>query len=138
MIDRETILSFMKEKVYKPMTVQELEEVFAIDTADEFKNFMKLMNELEVNGEIVRTRTDRYGLPEKMNLIKGKLQGHAKGFGFVIPETPGETDVYVHANDNHSGSSFCRAPGTSVSSHLSRAVRRRYGNRHGERQSRRQ
>ncbi|OEF99721.1 ribonuclease R [Vulcanibacillus modesticaldus] len=98
-MNKENILDFMREKLYKPMNISELEEVFEIKNAQKFKEFIKLMNELEENGEIIRTRTNRYGLPEKMNLVKGKLQGHPKGFGFVIPEEKGEPDVYIHAND---------------------------------------
>ncbi|EKS54216.1 ribonuclease R, partial [Citrobacter freundii ATCC 8090 = MTCC 1658 = NBRC 12681] len=35
----------------------------------------------------------------KMNLVRGRLQSHPKGFGFIIPETPDMEDIYVHAND---------------------------------------
>lgn len=37
-----------------------------------------------------------------MNLVRGTLQGHAKGFGFVIPAEKGETDVYINSNDINS------------------------------------
>ncbi len=93
------ILSFMREQAYHPMTVQELEEAFQLKNSDEFKELVKTLNILEDRGEIIRTRTNRYGVPEKMNLIRGRLQNHPKGFGFVITETPGEPDIYVHAND---------------------------------------
>ncbi|GAF18543.1 3'-to-5' exoribonuclease RNase R [Bacillus sp. JCM 19046] len=36
------------------------------------------LNELEETGQVVRTRTNRYGTPDKLNLIKGRVQGHAK------------------------------------------------------------
>lgn len=100
-IKKESILEFMREKLYKPMTIDELEEVFGSFDSDGFKDFIKLMNQLEENGEIVRTRTNCYGLPEKMNLVKGRLQGNAKGFGFVIPEDKDQNDIYIHANDMH-------------------------------------
>lgn len=93
------ILAFMREQAYHPMTVQELEEAFQISGGSGFKELVKTLNLLEDRGEIIRTRANRYGVPEKMNLIRGRLQNHPKGFGFVIPETPGEADIYVHAND---------------------------------------
>jgi ribonuclease R len=93
------ILSFMREQAYHPMTVAELEAAFQIKDADAFKSLVKTLNTLEDRGEIIRTRANRYGVPEKMNLVRGRLQNHPKGFGFVIPETPGEADIYVHAND---------------------------------------
>jgi len=93
------ILAFMREQAYHPMTVSELEEAFGITDADAFKGLVKTLNMLEDSGEIVRTRTNRYGLPEKMNLVRGRLQSHQKGFGFVIPETPEQPDIYIHAND---------------------------------------
>ncbi|CAG7648695.1 Ribonuclease R [Paenibacillus solanacearum] len=99
MITREELIDFMKETAYKPMTYQELERQFDISDAQEFKQFLKLLNELENEGLILRTRNERYGVPERMNLIRGKLQAHAKGFGFLIPEDRDHPDVYIHAND---------------------------------------
>ena len=99
MINREDILDFMRETAYKPMTYQELEKHFRISNAQDFKDFLKLLNELENEGQILRTRTERYGVPERMNLIRGKLQAHAKGFGFLIPDEKEHPDVYIHAND---------------------------------------
>ncbi|WP_248931068.1 ribonuclease R [Paenibacillus hamazuiensis] len=99
MITAEELLDFMKETAYKPMTYQELEKQFNIESADEFKQFLKLLNQLENEGLILRTRNERYGVPERMNLLRGKLQAHAKGFGFLLPDDKDLPDVYIHAND---------------------------------------
>ncbi|WP_374992095.1 ribonuclease R [Paenibacillus sp. LHD-38] len=93
------LLDFMKETAYKPMTYQELEKHFGIEGAAEFKEFLKLLNKLEDEGKIIRTPNDHYGVPERMNLLRGKLQSHAKGFGFLIPDEKDHGDVYLHAND---------------------------------------
>lgn len=99
MIKETELLAFMRETAYKPMTYQELEEHFQIQTAAEFKDFLKLLNALEQDGKIILTRTNRYGVPERMDLVKGRLQAHAKGFAFLIPEDREHPDVYIHAND---------------------------------------
>ncbi|SDD51503.1 ribonuclease R [Paenibacillus sp. UNCCL117] len=99
MVTKEALLDFMKETAYKPMTYQELEQQFALEDAVAFKSFIKLLNDLENEGLILRTRNDRYGVPERMNLLRGKLQAHAKGFGFLIPEDRELPDIYIHAND---------------------------------------
>ena len=99
MVQAEELVDFMREKAYKPMTVKELEQQFGADGADAFRELVKTLNKLEEQGQIVRTRTNRYGIPERLNLIRGKLQGNAKGFGFVIPAEPGHPDIYIHTND---------------------------------------
>lgn len=99
MITETELLAFMRETAYKPMTYQELEEHFQIADASEFKEFLKLLNRLEQSGQIILTRTNRYGVPERMDLVRGRLQAHAKGFAFLIPEDREHPDVYVHAND---------------------------------------
>lgn len=99
MIEKEDIIAFMREKAYKPLTVQELEQQFQLEGAEAFRNLVKTLNELEQSGDIVRTRTNRYGVPERMNLIHGKLTAHPKGFGFVVPLDAAHPDVYIHAND---------------------------------------
>jgi ribonuclease R len=53
------------------------------------------LKELEKSGDILQIHGGRYGLAEQMNLVTGKVQGHADGFGFVIPETAGQKDVYI-------------------------------------------
>lgn len=93
------MLDFMRETAYKPLTYQELEKHFELENAQEFRDFLKLLNALEESGEIYRTRTERYGIPERMNLLKGRMQVHAKGFGFLLPENKDHPDVYIHAND---------------------------------------
>jgi ribonuclease R len=99
LITEQEVLEFMREKAYKPMTYQELEKHFGIGDAEEFKQFLKLLNQLEAEGKIYRTRTDRYGIPERMNLLRGRLQVHPKGFGFLLPDDSDQADVYIHAND---------------------------------------
>ncbi|OJT63387.1 ribonuclease R [Bacillus licheniformis] len=89
------LLSFMKEEAYKPLTVKELEEMLEITDSDEYKELVKALVTLEEKGLVVRTRSNRYGLPEKMNLIKGKVSAHAKGFAFVLPEDSSLDDVFI-------------------------------------------
>ncbi|WP_353854557.1 ribonuclease R [Bacillus sp. Bos-x628] len=89
------LLAFMKEEAYKPLTVQELEVMMEITNADDYKELIKALVTLEDKGLIVRTRSDRYGVPEKMNLVKGKLSAHAKGFAFVTPEEFGQDDIFI-------------------------------------------
>lgn len=94
----EQLLHFFEEQS-KPLSVEEIETMLEISSAAEFKALLKLLNKLEESGEIVRTRTNRYGLPERMNLVKGRIQGHARGFAFLIPDRPGEPDVYIAEKD---------------------------------------
>lgn len=92
-ITKEKLISYMDEKSYKPLTAQELVSALEIDEVDDF---LMLLNKLEKEGAVVLTRKHRYGLPEKMGLIVGRLQGNARGFGFVIPENPMHKDIYIN------------------------------------------
>ncbi|QTN01544.1 ribonuclease R [Sediminibacillus dalangtanensis] len=96
---KQQIMDYFKENASKPLSVQEIEEILDLQEADDFKILMKNLNELEEAGELVRTRKNRYGPPERMNLIRGKIQMHAKGFAFLIPEEEGLDDVYINHAD---------------------------------------
>jgi ribonuclease R len=99
MITQEILLDFMRETAYKPMTYEELVSHFALEDSTGFKKFEELLIELEQDGRIVLTRNARYGVPERMDLLRGRLQAHAKGFAFLIPDDRDHPDVYIHAND---------------------------------------
>ena len=98
---KEDILEFMRELAYSPMLGDELSEVF--ETAkSERTDFYKLLDDMENLGEIFKTKKNRYGVPERMNLVVGKLQGNQKGFGFVIPDNVESPDIYI-SSDNMNG-----------------------------------
>ncbi|WP_410513069.1 ribonuclease R [Paenibacillus sp. BR2-3] len=99
MITQETLLDFMRETAYKPMTYDELVSHFGLKENQQFKEFEELLIALEQDGRIVLTRNAAYGVPERMDLLRGRLQAHAKGFGFLIPDDRDHPDVYIHSND---------------------------------------
>lgn len=89
----ERLVEFMKEQAYKPMDIRELARIFDIGKG-EIKDFEKVLNSMEKGGLIIKTRTEHYGVPEKMGLVVGKLQGHQRGYGFVIPDLE-RPDVFI-------------------------------------------
>src|SRR5699024_5927957 len=96
---KEKIRDYFKESGTRPLSVNELEEKLEFGHSEDFKQLVISLNELEETGELVRTRKNRFGLPEKMNLIRGKIQMHKKGFAFLIPDDEEQTDVYIHHSD---------------------------------------
>ncbi|KKB41461.1 ribonuclease R [Bacillus thermotolerans] len=99
LIDR--LLTYMKEESYKPLTVKELEETLQVEDSAEFKEFVKALVYMEEKGLVVRTRANRYGLPEKMNLVRGKISGHSKGFAFLMPEEEGMDDIFIPPHETN-------------------------------------
>ncbi len=93
---REKIIEFMSDKDYKPMLAQELLVKFEIPI--EFKReFLNILKDLEREGRIIRSSNERYGKIDTDYLVVGKLQGHERGFGFVMPEDKESPDVYISA-----------------------------------------
>ena len=84
----------MQEQSFRPMLLREFMRVLKI-AKSERQAFRQLLDELVQSGEVIRIRGNRYGLPDKMNLVTGRFQGHPDGYGFLIPETPGEADVFI-------------------------------------------
>ncbi len=87
----------MREKAYNPMTADELADRLDIGQLD-MPGFFEVLRELEREGEIIKTRKKRYGIPEKMDLVTGRLQCHQKGFGFVLPRDEMYEDIYIPAD----------------------------------------
>ena len=100
MLSREQILNLMREKVTHPATPRELIEGAQSSPG----RASDIPPAAEVARDDRRARGDqggRVGLPDKMDLVVGRLQMHAAGFGFVIPDKAGgdAPDVYVSATN---------------------------------------
>lgn len=91
------LLNYMREVAIKPLKIDELVRNLGITDKREIKRLQKLLEEMEQKGKIIRTRYGRYGVPDKMNLVVGMLQGNQAGFGFILPDKEELPDVYIPA-----------------------------------------
>src|SRR5690606_8192257 len=66
-----------------PMSFDEL--CAALDVAEhEVELFERRIRAMERDGQVLRNRRGTFILPDKADLIRGRVQGHADGFGFVV------------------------------------------------------
>jgi ribonuclease R len=99
MLAKSDLLRLIRDKVHHPATARELTQVFRVPR-EERVAFKRLLKTLVADGELLQVRGNRFGLPEKMDLIVGKLHTNPGGFGFVVPENVerGERqDIYIAA-----------------------------------------
>jgi len=94
---KERIVAFMREDAYKPLLFSELVTVLDVPGSD-IELFRNVLQELEEEGRIFKTRKERYGIPERMNLVVGRLQGNERGYGFVIPDDENMKDIFIPAD----------------------------------------
>ncbi len=99
-MEEEVVLNFMREQVYRPLLFDELQTALGVKpTSGQMIAFTSLLAKMEADGAIVRTRTGRYGVPERMDLVVGHLRVNVRGFGFVIPQDRTLPDFYIAAGD---------------------------------------
>lgn len=84
----------MKSEGYRPMTEGEILAALDLDIK-EADLLLKTLQSMEKEGLVVKNRKDRYGLPERMNLVVGHLEGNPKGYAFLIPDNPEMEDIYI-------------------------------------------
>jgi len=97
-LDQEQLYQFFRDHPEKPWHVQDIQKRLKIDDRAELRGELNALTEA---GRLVRTRRRTYGLPQEMNLILGRLQVTAGGYGFVIPDREGEKDLFIPADSLH-------------------------------------
>ena len=55
----------------------------------------KTLHDLELAGEIVRVRNDRFALPSAMDLVVGTIQTHRDGSAHLLRDKAGEPEFYL-------------------------------------------
>jgi len=85
MLSREQILQLIREHVHHPASIRELMQTCRIH-ADARQSFTRHIRSLVSSGDLIQIRGNRVGLPDKMDLVVGRLQSNPAGYGFVVPE----------------------------------------------------
>jgi ribonuclease R len=97
LLSLQKLLQFLEQDAYKPLDFSEIVE--ALDLQGQEVELTSLLQEMESNGQVIKTKNKRYGTPDRMNLVRGKVQGNAKGFAFVIADKTDLKDIYIHSSD---------------------------------------
>ncbi|OGI42341.1 MAG: ribonuclease R [Candidatus Muproteobacteria bacterium RBG_16_65_31] len=90
---REAVLALLAKRA-APLSFREMADALAVSGARDEDAFGRRLRAMERDGQILRNRRDLYGLPRKMDLVRGRVSGHPDGFGFLIPEEGGE-DLFL-------------------------------------------
>ncbi len=89
MLNHEQVLKLIRDKLDHPATPRELLQRLNLPRQHR-PTFKKLLADLVGSGALVQTRGNRFGLPDRMNLVVGKVVTNPRGFGFVVPDRPFE------------------------------------------------
>jgi len=87
---REFILDYLEERGM-PLTLDELRAEWRLEGDWEIEALARRLRAMERDGQLIRNRREGYGLVAKMNLVTGRVIGHAEGHGFLIPDEGGDS-----------------------------------------------
>ena len=86
------ILEFMKDKDYVPMKAKEIAMIMRVPK-NEYRDFLEVLGNLELNFKIQKNRKNKYSLVDKM-YYDGIYRKNQKGFGFVRLADQ-EEEIYI-------------------------------------------
>lgn len=96
MITKKEILKALSEDISKPIFDFELFEYLNLEKSDG-DVFKELLDELEAEGSLLKTKKDKYGIPERFNLLSGTIQVTKKGFAFLLVDEG--NDIFIPASE---------------------------------------
>jgi len=97
---REFILSVL-ENAEKPLNFRHLTDELGLDEDIDHIALQRRLNAMERDGQLLRNRRGGFCLPERLDLVTGRVTAHSDGFGFLIPDESGE-DVFLTARQMRS------------------------------------
>ena len=93
----DSLLKLIRERVDHPATPRELLKLLNIPR-EERASFKRRLKQLVESGDLVQVRGERFGVPDRMNLVVGRVSTNPRGFAFVVPERPLEGisgDIFI-------------------------------------------
>lgn len=90
---REFILELL-EKAAGPLTHAQVCRQLSLDDEDSVEGVRRRLIAMERDGQLLSNRKREYGPIDQLDLVRGRVQGHKEGYGFVIPQD-GSGDLYL-------------------------------------------
>lgn len=90
---REFILDVL-DKAVGPLSKPQLSKALGIEGDEAEEALRRRLIAMERDGQIHSNRKNAYARVDKLDLIRGRIQAHKDGFGFLIP-ADGSADVYL-------------------------------------------
>lgn len=95
--ERADILAHLQDEG-TPHDLKNIALALGVKTSEERAALNKRLKAMVRDGQIIRNRKAGYGLLDKMDLIAGKVIGHADGYGFLRPDDEGD-DLYLSGRE---------------------------------------
>ena len=89
----EAVLQHFSESRKGPLKAKELAKALSVPTGDH-RAFRDLLLEMVDRGRLYRVKGQRFAVPERINLVVGRVALTSKGDGFVKPDSGGQ-EVFV-------------------------------------------
>lgn len=90
---REAVMAYLASQD-EPVPLRQLLEDMEVSGERDVESFGRRLRAMERDGQLLKNRRGRYGLVQRMDLIKGRVIGHPDGFGFLSREGDGD-DLFV-------------------------------------------
>ena len=90
---REVVITLLAERA-EPLAFDDITRALGVEGERDLEAFSRRLRAMERDGQLLKNRRDLYGLPQKMDLVRGRIVGHADGFGFLIPDDQG-VDLFL-------------------------------------------
>jgi ribonuclease R len=88
----------LAEQNYQPLDERALAKRLRVPP-EEAAAFAAFLLEEEKTGNIMQVRHSLYVLPKRLGFCVGRLQMNERGFGFLVPVNPADSDFYVAGED---------------------------------------
>ena len=94
-VSRDQVLNFVRQQHRRPLKIRELARALRVSDRG-YSDFRRLIRRMVRDGDLVKLRRSRYGIPSEHNLVVGRISVQTSGYGLLAPEDGG-ADIFIAA-----------------------------------------